>query len=298
MLKEKIVREVTKHPWLVERLRSLVRRTSPSRTILLDYPINSQPRYGWGKAAHPRLLELISQKRNCYRRYLHLFLNFKENFLQIPRLQTNTHATKPAWQNEMLPGLDSISLYGFLCLNNPHRYIEVGSGNSTKFARQAIGDCGLRTKIASIDPHPRVEIDSICDYVIRSPVEDLDLGIFEELEAGDILFVDNSHRVFMNSDATVIFMDVLPRLKAGVLVEFHDIYLPFDYPGEWGERYYSEQYLLAAYLLAEGKRFEIVLPNAFISTDEELSGILAPLWDSPAMEGVERYGGSFWIRMK
>jgi hypothetical protein len=166
------------------------------------------------------------------------------------------------------------------------------------FARQAIGDYGLRTTIASIDPHPRVEIDSICDYVIRCPVGDLDLGIFEELEAGDILFVDNSHRVFMNSDATVIFLDVLPRLRAGVLVEFHDVYLPFDYPGEWSERYYSEQYLLAAYLLAEGERFEIVLPNAFISTDEELSGILAPLWDSPAMEGVERYGGSFWIRMR
>jgi len=46
--------------------------------------------------------------------------------------------------------------------------------------------------------------------------------------------------VFQNSDATVFFLDVLPRLKPGVVVHVHDIFWPFDYPSIWRARYYSE----------------------------------------------------------
>ena len=74
--------------------------------------------------------------------------------------------------------------------------------------------------------------------------------------------------------------------------------LPEDYPPEWLDRFYSEQYLLAAYLLAGGDRFSVELPNHFVSTDAELAAILAPLWDDPALAGVERHGGSFWIRTR
>ena len=60
--------------------------------------------------------------------------------------------------------------------------------------------------------------------------------MFESLEAGDVVFVDNSHGSFMNSDVTVVMLDILPRLKQGVLVEFHDIFLPFDYFETWSNR--------------------------------------------------------------
>jgi hypothetical protein len=74
-------------------------------------------------------------------------------------------------------------------------------------------------------------------------------------------------------------MDILPRLKKGVLVEFHDICLPYDYPEEWINRYYSEQYGLACYRLAEGDKFEIVLPNKFVVFDHELMSGLNELWN-------------------
>lgn len=121
-----------------------------------------------------------------------------------------------------------------------------------------------------MDPQPRAEIDSICDEVIRSRVEEVDPSVFRVLGQGDVLFVDNSHRVFMNSDATAVFLDILPTLPAGVFVHFHDIFLPADYPPEIRLRYYSEQYLLAAYLLGGRGTIDIVLPNAFISSDPEL----------------------------
>ena len=264
--------------------------------IFLDYPINPIPRYGHGKPAHPKLYEIIDRNRMTYHDTLKSFLNFKEYFLGI--LRKKSRSREPYWINEWMPGLDAVAIYSFLCLNNPRRYFEIGSGNSSKFARRAINDHRLQTKIISIDPHPRAEIDSICNIVIRYPLENIDLKIFDELEAGDILFIDGSHRTFMNSDATVVFLDILPMLKQGVLVGFHDIYLPYDYPPEWQDRYYSEQYLLATYILSGSDKFEIILPCAFISQEKELKDILLPLWSDHRMKGVETHGGSFWIKIK
>jgi hypothetical protein len=198
----------------------------------------------------------------------------------------------------MMPALDSVALYSFIALRKPQHYFEIGSGNSTKFARQAISDHKLDTKITSIDPNPRAEIDNTCDEIIRKPLEDVNLDIFDELENDDILYVDNSHRIFMNSDATTVFLDIIPRLKSGVFVEIHDVFLPYDYPSEWTTRYYSEQYLLAAYLLGRGKRLDIVLPNMFISRDPELNLILEPLWKKVQMHNVETHGCSFWLKIK
>lgn len=197
-----------------------------------------------------------------------------------------------------MPALDGVALYGFLVTYKPKIYMEVGSGNSTKFARKAIADHNLDTIIVSIDPYPRAEINEICDEIIRKPVEEINLKIFDRLHKNDILYIDNSHRIFMNSDATTVFLDVIPGLKSGVLVEIHDITLPYDYPTEWINRYYSEQYLLAAYVLANKNMFDIVLPNFFISHDNELNSIMAPLWEQKEMRNVETHGCSFWLRIK
>jgi hypothetical protein len=70
-------------------------------------------------------------------------------------------------------------------------WIEVGSGDSTKFARRAIRDHGLRTSLTSVDPQPRASIDQLRDCVIRRPLEEVDTGLFEELQPGDFLFIDS-----------------------------------------------------------------------------------------------------------
>jgi hypothetical protein len=164
--------------------------------------------------------------------------------------------------------------------------------------RRAIRDQGLRTRITSIDPYPRASIDAICDSMVRKPLESVDdLSIFDELVPGDIVYLDSSHRVFMNSDVTVFFLDILPRLRSGVLVHIHDIFLPDDYPPEWIGRYYSEQYLLACYLLSESPRFDVVLPNHFVFT-RTLNATVIDFWSRVGIGGIEPHGGSFWIRMR
>ena len=121
------------------------------------------------------------------------------------------------------------AIYSFLRSRRPATYLEIGSGNSTKFAARARQDGRLDTKIVSIDPSPRAEVDALCDEVIRSPFELADLSVLDRLVPGDIVFFDGSHRVFMNSDVAAFFLDAVPRLPAGVLIGVHDIYLPDDY---------------------------------------------------------------------
>jgi hypothetical protein len=286
---------IRRYPSVYRAARIVRGLMTGDQLILLDYPVRPRPRYGDGKPPHSQLYRLIDMNRIVYRDRLESFLGFKDWLVTLP-VKNGGSVEEPFWNNGWLEGMDSVALYSLLCLNNPAKYLEVGSGYSTKFARRAIRDHNLRTRITSIDPHPRAEIDAICDTVIRRPLEDVDLAVFDELGPGDILFVDGSHRCLTNSDVSVFFLDILPRLRGGAFVHFHDIFLPYDYPSGWAERYYSEQYLLAVHLLAEGGRCEIVLPNSFVSSEPDLSGILSALWDDPRMHGVARDGSSFWIR--
>ena len=261
--------------------------------VFLDYEVRSVPRYGYGRPPHGKLFEILNRNRLEYARTLQRFLEFKDSLQRIP-VHKPEDVAMPYWQNGFLMGLDPVSLYSFACLKNPQTYIEIGSGNSTKFMRKAIRDHGLRTRIVSIDPDPRADVDKLCDEIRRQPLEETDLTLFESLAAGDILLVDGSHRVFMNSDVTVVFLDLLPALRPGVLVYIDDIYLPLDYPQKWASRYYSEQYLLAVLLLTGAARYEVLLPCNFVAHDPELHKVLAPLWTGALAEGVSP-GNGFWL---
>lgn len=282
---------------LREMMRLITRPLRGGQLIALDYAVRPDIRWGHGKPPHPQLTAMIEAGRASYREAIASWEAYEVAFGRIPLRADGADRGEPCWLNGWLPALDAAALYGFIASGKPEQYVEIGSGHSTRFARQAIRDCGLATTITSIDPHPRAEIDALCDRTVRSGLETADLAVFEELRAGDIVFFDGSHRAFQNSDVTVFFLDVLPRLAPGVLVHVHDIYLPDDYPASLRERWYSEQYLLAAYLLGRGTAANVVLPNAFITRDEELAAQVARLWDAPGLRDLERYGGSFWFRV-
>jgi hypothetical protein len=208
----------------------------------------------------------------------------------------NPATGEPYWRNGYLPGLDAAVLYSLLAARHPARYVEVGSGHSTRFAGRAIRDHALRTRIHCIDPSPRAAVGGLADHVSRSRLECLPPGaVGSMVMPGDILFFDGSHRLLGNSDVTVFLLEILPSLPAGVLVQIHDICLPFDYPPEWTDRWYSEQYALAAYLLGGAAGCRLLCACAFIGSDPELSSVLDPLWSLPALAGVERGGSSFWF---
>jgi len=262
---------------------------------LVDYPYRSTIRYGAGKPSHPELTRIIETGRGRYEAVIDAMGRMQADFASVPMGGTY-ELREPFWLNAWFPPLDGMALTHFLRDGDPARFIEIGSGVSTKFARRAVELYGLRTHLTSIDPHPRNQIDSLCDTVIRQPLEDTDVALFEALEPGDILFLDSSHRSFQGSDVTVFFLDILPRLKPGVVVHIHDIYLPDDYISGHVHRLWNEQYLLATALLFGGDRFEILFPNWFAHRDPALSARAASLLRKGAMETLNLYGASFWLK--
>ncbi|MGA2936008.1 MAG: class I SAM-dependent methyltransferase [Syntrophobacteraceae bacterium] len=277
---------------LKEAIKFLFRQDNKvHKALWLDYPINPVPRYGYGHEPHKRITNILSESIHQYRTLLKEMLAFQHDLEDIPLEQINE--TSPFWNNGCFPGLDALALYCIIALMKPNHYYEIGCGNSTKFASKAINDHKLSTDIICIDPQPRVNIEAIADQIIYSNLESVDLTIFHELNSNDILFIDGSHRCFMNSDVTTVFLDILPELKNGVLIHFHDIFLPLDYAPKLVDLFYNEQYLLAVLLLSTPKP-NIVFPSFFVQSDPELMNILNPMIKK--LPHTSFHGGSFWIR--
>lgn len=266
----------------------------PAKLALLDYEISPSPVYS--KAVpHQQLLSLIEERKEAYQQLLQQALQLKEFFLSF---QTNesTSSTAPVWKNQFFPGLDMVMLYTILFSVKPKKYLEIGSGTSTKLAAKAKAEQQLSFSITCIDPHPRKEITEVADHWLNIPLQQAPLSLFEQLEENDVLFFDGSHLLHANSDVQWFYMEVLPILKKGVIVQVHDIYLPYDYPQNMCDRFYAEQYMLATALIFNPGKFEILAPVFYMSEDSTLKQILEPLWN--ALPGVETHGGSFWLRIK
>lgn len=278
-------------------LRSVVAERSKimmgAYPVMISYPGQLSSRWANNAAGHPGLAQIIDENRNLYRNLIADWGAFRAAIESVPNGASDDPAD-PSWTNSFLTGIDAVALYGILASRPPKRYFEIGSGNSTKLVRWAIRKQGLSTTILSIDPSPQAEIDAICDTVIRQRLEDTELELFDQLEAGDVLFFDGSHHAFMSSDVVVFFLEILPRLPPGVLVHIHDIFLPYDYPDAWRDRYYSEQYLLAVALMARQRSLEVIFPAYYVDRDPELSRLIGERCGRRA----EGSSGSFWVRTK
>jgi predicted O-methyltransferase YrrM len=262
--------------------------------IRIEYPTSASNSPRWNP--HPELERIIASGAETYRTSLETIADYRDSLLRIELHAQDSR--DPSWENEWLPPLDGAALYAFIRSRSPARYMEIGSGNSTKFAARARRDGELQTRIVSIDPRPRAEIDELCDRVLRVPLEAADISLFQDLSDGDVVFFDGSHRTFMNSDATVFFLELLPALASGVLVGVHDVFLPYDYPREFADRYYSEQYLLAAHLIARNPGIEPVLPAFYASRRVELRSITDSVWPDPRLGRAEPQGHAFWFRTR
>ena len=235
-------------------LKSFFKRIHPKYQALInEYPVDMKPRYGYGLPPHKQLYDIIDAERNTYRVLIDAALSNQNEIAEIQDSSKVTDSKLPGWNNGFLPGLDIIAIYTMISFYKPKRYVEVGSGNSTKVAFKVKQEQHNSLEITSIDPMPRAEIDQLADVVIRKPFEDIDYQKVLNLEAGDILFIDNSHRILPNSDSMVFYMEIFPQLNKGVIVHIHDIYLPYDYPQFMCDRFYTEQYGLAMYVMANPK---------------------------------------------
>jgi hypothetical protein len=206
-------------------------------------------------------------------------------------------------------GYMAVDAHVYYCLIRhfkPKRIVEIGNGNSTLLAIAACSANkreGNEVKLASIDPYPwPLFKDGYpgLDELIAKRVQDVPLSYFEELEAGDILFIDSSHVIRSGNDVHYEFLEILPRLKPGVLVHVHDISLPKPYPEVYfqNQLYWNEQYLLQAFLI-HNSRFEVVWPGNYLMENypERMLKVF------PEFEIMRKHyplsePSAFWMRVK
>ncbi len=164
---------------------------------------------------------------------------------------------------------DSDVLYALIREHAPGKIVEIGSGNSTRLAKQAVIDGALKSTIISIDPEPRADIKGYADEIRCQRVEEIPAeDLANLLDPGDFLFIDSSHLVAVGNDCVYEFLQLIPRLKPGVMVHVHDVSLPYDYPIDWIRREpvvaaWAEQYLLQC-LLISNHRYQVLWPGYYL----------------------------------
>jgi hypothetical protein len=200
--------------------------------------------------------------------------------------------------NDMFGIGDAIVLSAFLSHFKPANWIEVGSGFSSAILLDTLDrDSTLKTKVVFIEPNTdRLEAlirqeDRERVSIIKSIVQDVPLETYEILGAGDVLFLDTTHISKTGSDVNHEVFQILPRLKPGVIVHFHDVFDVLEYPDEWiykENRSWNEQYLLRAFLMYNDN-FEVLYANdAFAKHNRGFIKEICP-------DILRNPGGGLWL---
>ncbi|MFH1478162.1 MAG: class I SAM-dependent methyltransferase [Candidatus Omnitrophota bacterium] len=236
-------------------------------------------------------LELLSMFSSRYKQEYDIFPEEKQS-------GSAGYYTKNNW----FECVDGEIYYSMICHFKPKRIIEIGAGFSTLLAAKAIlknkeEDSSYNAELETIEPYPRGFLKKGFPGLTKSvveKVENISFQKFEALEENDILFIDSSHVLNIGGDVKYEYLEILPRLRKGVIIHIHDIFLPNDYPKEDvmnNKLFWTEQYLLQAFLLFNDS-FEILLSSSYMNLKH-------PDRLEQAFNSYQRYRGkpsSFWIR--
>ena len=217
---------------------------------------------------------------------------------ELRRFTTGRHDELTyCFDNNMFAAGDAEFLYNLVRCKKPRRVVEIGSGSSTLLVIEAIKKNKTEQETymcqhTCIEPYEMPWLERSGVTVRRDRVESVEKSVFQELEAGDLLFIDSSHIIRPQGDVVCEFLEILPILKKGVIVHIHDIFTPRDYPHEWvvnKVRFWNEQYLLEA-LLSGNQHWEIIGSVNFLFREYHTDLKLA----CPFLT-LEREPGSFYI---
>jgi predicted O-methyltransferase YrrM len=229
-----------------------------------------------------------------------LLERFWPHFNSLPYKAGEKSGLRYYYPNPFFPLADAAAVSAMMVHFKPKRIIEIGSGFSSAVMLDT-NDRFLNNtcQLTFIEPDP-VRLYSLLsdedkkqNKIIPKIIQEVDLGIFNALEAGDILFVDSSHVSKMGSDVNLILFKILPRLKPGTIIHFHDIFFPFEYPEYWVMDFFrgfgwNEAYLIRAYL-ANNDKYRIIYWNSYLQTFHR------SLFEAKFPEYSKDSGGSIWL---
>jgi predicted O-methyltransferase YrrM len=244
-----------------------------------------------------RQMKSIPGIENPVEDQLALVEKFSEYYGELPFRDAKSSGLRYYFENSYFCYGDAIILYSMLRHRRPQRIIEVGSGFSSAVMLDT-NDLffSKRMTLTFVEPYPERLFSLLSDEdkkqheIIKGTVQSVPLERFTVLNANDILFIDSSHVAKIGSDVVHLLTNVLPRLNKGVIVHFHDVFWPFEYPEEWirGGRAWNEDYVLKAFLQFNAK-FKILFFNSYLAIHhkEVVERNLPSFLKNP--------GGSLWI---
>jgi Methyltransferase domain len=223
-------------------------------------------------------------------------LNFAHELHDIPHEKPSSLGFH--FGNGTFESGDAEYWYQLIRLMKPKRVFEIGSGNSTLMAVKAISknrdeDGDYSCKHVCVEPYEMQWLEQVGVSVVRERVENVGTSFFDELQENDILFIDSSHMITPQGDVLFEYLELLPRLRKGVIVHIHDIFSPRNYPKEWlADRVllWNEQYLLEAFL-SENKNWRVIgalnhLHHGYTEKFKNVAPYITP----------EREPGSFYMQ--
>lgn len=228
-------------------------------------------------------------------------LTYREEYEDIPRGLTDD-PRKFHLDNGMFTSVDAEILYAFIRMFRPRKMLEVGGGFSTLLSAQALQmnqneNPNEELSLVTVDPYAdaakHAGLPDLARLTVR-PVQELELSFFEALQENDMLFIDSSHVLKLGSDVQYLFNEVIPRVKKGVLIHFHDIFLPAEYPRAWIKkelRFYNEQYLLQAFL-SFNSAFRVIWAGSYMHLSHPRT--LEAAFSS--YDASHTWPGSLWIQ--
>lgn len=205
---------------------------------------------------------------------LKLVNEFSKFYNQLPfrdkKINTKREGVRYYYYNNNFEHSSAITLYSIMRYFKPKNIIEIGSGFSS-CAMIDINEIFFDNNIncTFIEPYPDLILSLIKEYdnidLLRNKVQDISVDRFKQLKENDILFIDSSHVAKTGSDVNYILFNILPNLNKGVIIHFHDIFYPFEYPKKWiyEGRAWNEDYILKAFLQYNNK-FKIIYWNHFL----------------------------------
>lgn len=202
---------------------------------------------------------------------LKLLNELKRFYDELPFQSKANGGLRYCYDNLYFSYNDAILLFCMIRKYKPKKIIEIGSGWSSAVmldTNNLFFDNSI--KCTFIEPYPK-RLNSLLNEndkidLIEQPLQNVDIEIFEELNENDILFIDSTHVSKTGSDVNFLMFEVLPRLAKGVIIHFHDIFYPFEYPKKWvldKKISWNEGYVLRAFLSYNSK-FKIIAFNAFL----------------------------------
>jgi hypothetical protein len=227
-----------------------------------------------------------------------LIKEFEKYYQEMPFDYEASAKNRYCFNNDSYLYTDAIILYSFIRHFRPNNIIEIGSGNSSAVMLDTKEIFQMQTNLTFIEPYPKLlyslfkEKDKNECKVFDTKVQNVPIEEFQKLKRNDILFIDSSHVSKTGSDVNFELFKILPILNSGVIIHFHDIFYPFEYPKEWVTegRNWNEDYLLRAFL-SYNNEFEILLFSDFIHMHYKDAFKNMPLT-------YKNTGGNLWIVKK